>query len=244
MKYLYAILFVILVPSLLASNSIIYLQGFDNDTGSFQRSDPYGWQTYSGGSLTTASRVHFHNGADAVENVNALTPFGDNITQGHWIANVGVSQFSFTEFLLPQSYSDLTFSFKSNHNSGHDSDWYVAIRTSSGDWFASAQASDGNNWSDPAFTVALTSESLWRPFEFDPGTSIGLTEDPLVSYSSFASDITAFGFFGDIRASTTHRIDNYTVSGVIPEPSTYAAILGLGALVFVLFRRRKGAQGE
>lgn len=221
---------------------ILYLQGFHNDSGSFKQSDPYGWFTHTGttGSLTASSRVHYFSNEPTFANVNALTPHGDNIPQGYFTANTNMAQFSYTELLVPAGYSDISISFELNHTESSDSDWHMAIRLDSGDWMVSQDGFFATSWTE--FSVDLTDSSLWVPFDFDPGTVMGMSSDPAVAYSTISGvDITAVGFFADIRnpSSATHRLDNYTVTGVIPEPSSIAILIGATAFGVVLLRRRK-----
>lgn len=221
----------------------LYFQGFHNNSGSFQQSDPYGFTTYAGDSATyvSGSRVHyFSNTSQTGANVNALTPHGDNISQGYWTANTNLSQFSFAEMTIPASYTDITLSFQVNNNATSDSDWHIAIRLGSGDWYLSQDTHNANDNSWSTHAVSLTESSLWLALDFDAGETMEISAAPAVEYSTISDNITAFGFYGDIRhaSSTTHRLDNFAVTGAIPEPSTYAMLFGALALAFVAVRRR------
>jgi hypothetical protein len=220
----------------------LYRQGFNNDSGSLQLSSHYGWELFNGSGATNATntfnRITTFSGPVTAANVNALAPFGDNISQGFWTVLGTADQLAFTEFTIPASYTDISLSFQLNMNAASDSDWHFAIRLGSGDWYVSNDSFFNEGWA--AFSVELTDTSLWLPFELTPGTFMGVTGDPAVQYSTIASNITAVGFYGEIRqeTNTTHRVDDFMVTGAIPEPSTYALMFGALALAGVIIRRR------
>ncbi len=82
-------------------------------------------------------------------------------------------------------------------------------------------------------TFDLTSTS-WTALSFVAGSvlELGATNQVLPT-----GTITAFGFFGT-GGTSSNRIDDFSVY-VIPEPSTFAAFAGLGALGVAATRRRR-----
>lgn len=247
-KYITLLLFTLIAAFSLKANTtpeVLYLQGFANNTGAFAQPVQYGWESFSRpeGTVTdvsTTGRIHYFNGGAAVESVNALTPHGDNITQGVYTAAVGVPQFSFTALsITPSHLTNISFEL-SNTAPAADSDWHVALRFGS-DWYVSnTRFADATGYATQSLDI--TPESEWLALDFIPtGAAVDrrmdISEDPAVSFSTISGSITAVGFYGDIRASSTYRVDNFQVTG-IPEPSTYAALAGAFGLGLVLLRRR------
>lgn len=76
------------------------------------------------------------------------------------------------------------------------------------------------------------------------GGSLKLLNDAGSGYSvasALTSDTTAYGFFGGQNPTTRGiaAVDNFTTATPVPEPSTYAMIVGLFVLGFAWFRKRK-----
>lgn len=115
---------------------------------------------------------------------------------------------------------------------------------------------NGNWYVDPVGTTGVTSWSAYNwslsgadvvELPFAPGVSmdLDLTDNPPIPIASLSqgATVTGYGMFVDTDAlvgtsDSWARMDAYVVEAV-PEPSTYAAITGLIALVVLLVRRRR-----
>ena len=75
------------------------------------------------------------------------------------------------------------------------------------------------------------------PMFFDDGTGAGVTDQISVTDSTYSSGFT--GLFGIIRTSqgVDPTFDNFSVSTVIPEPTT-VTMAGLGLAALLIYRRR------
>ena len=114
-------------------------------------------------------------------------------------------------------------------------DWYVSANTFTAT--GQTQASPGT------LTVNFATE-LWLGISVSSTT---LTATPSGTAAALATGtVNGFGFYGDAGtaqgATQDLRMDDFAVSvTAIPEPSSYAALVGLGALGLVAFRRRSRA---
>ncbi|WP_309381405.1 PEP-CTERM sorting domain-containing protein [Cerasicoccus frondis] len=117
-------------------------------------------------------------------------------------------------------------------------DFYWVIRLGS-DFYATGgnALNEGTELTDP-------SAALW--FEYDPLTDITdlSNQGSAVVLSSF-DNLTAVGMLLDFDASSTGstiyvlpEMTEFQATGVIPEPSTYAGIIGLVGLMYVIRRRK------
>lgn len=107
-------------------------------------------------------------------------------------------------------------------------EWHLDSIQASGDWIRM-----------PSYDFA-TGAFSW------PSSGSDKTEADFAAYADYTfylgalpeGTVHGFGLFVDNRAGGNMRIDNYTITA-IPEPATYAALLGLGALGLIAWRRRR-----
>lgn len=233
----------------------IYNQPFDNATGSDQNIENapwnWGWAIQGGGGRPGGSNVGRVSGSAGVGgdpgfgvNIQNISALREMIT---WYAGSEVANIA---------QSSLTgFSIDLRHGSAASETRFV-IRIGD-DWFATTQAftvdvGNADNWVNRSWTFT-TAGAAWTPIldrtdtsqpfggvtggngftALGTGTLAGMT-DPLPSGA-----ITAVGVFnrsaGNNWPDPAIRYDNFTV---IPEPSTYALLFGLGAMALLLYRRR------
>jgi hypothetical protein len=75
------------------------------------------------------------------------------------------------------------------------------------------------------------------PTFIDPGSQVPLTS----FFQNYTGTYSGFSTTNYLNVgNNTFNVTSVTIS-VVPEPSTYSALLGLGALAFVIVRRRKQA---
>jgi hypothetical protein len=116
------------------------------------------------------------------------------------------------------------------------------------DWFASADGfnpTEDNTWQ--TFTIANISTANWLTLSFDSdnnnAVTLGDTALTLAGHNAIGN-LNSVGIHVSTTATsgsnnqTQWRTDNIAVTA-IPEPSTYAALLGLLAIGFVAWRRRR-----
>ncbi|MCC5839301.1 MAG: PEP-CTERM sorting domain-containing protein [Opitutales bacterium] len=143
------------------------------------------------------------------------------------------------------------------HNNNANETRFV-IEIDGAGWFTTTQAwtnnvGGGGNFASQAVEVSLnftTTGSAWRPLAFDGNVGAASTGFAVFSGDQSANalettlpagTITAVGVYNYIYnympAGSITRFDDFAVA--IPEPSTYAAILGLLALGLLIHRRRR-----
>lgn len=187
-----------------------YMQGFANDSGSFQSPDLYGWQFYfdTGATPGAGNRIHYFNGADPVENVNSLGPFGDNISNGVWTGNSEAIQLAFTEITLTEEQAaNSTLTMSINTNSDY-MPMHFAIRVE-GSWFVSDEYYVTLTPSWPEIQLPIGGDTAWIPMTFSPGVVMRVESSPVMNFSEFAGVIDAVGVY--MEPQGTHRFDNFGV---------------------------------
>jgi hypothetical protein len=113
--------------------------------------------------------------------------------------------------------------------------WYASDAAFTGPAVGSA-ANFGTQAEAKSFTWT-TAASAWRNLTFTPGTSLSL--GAVLTEALPTGDLTGFGLYTNNRSGIL-RFDTFTITAV-PEPSSFAALAGLGALGFVAARRRRRA---
>jgi hypothetical protein len=204
----------------------VYLQGFPNDTGSFQKADSYGWRSFYGESATEAtavsSRVHYYIGSVGVENVNASTPYGDGIEQGTWTANTTSIQHAFTDFELDAGQAQAAQLTMDINSSQKPTPMAFTIEVE-GQWYAAEQPFIHTAAGWLTCTLSLGEDTLWAPLSFEPGVRLQRESGPAHLFSDIAGPVSAVGVY--IEPDGTHRFDNFGVilpsdlaDGGVPVP--------------------------
>jgi hypothetical protein len=261
-KHLLALGAVALGSLLLASSAnaavTIYAQGFSNNSGSNQEYSDYEW--FQNSVRSTGSNFVIYDGAQVlgttqdskstINNVNAVTPHGDNESIGIMFispqqgTNAGRT-FSWTndsDIQVDVTTLDSVSFDVSRNTSTAGNGFRIAVQISD-QWYVTSSLNqpvqatgvqfDG---SADSFTFDWTNLSTaWNTISFVEGTSINTT------LGTVASDLTgtvqSIGLYTQTTGNFGLFIDNYTVTAV-PEPSTYAMLAGLLALGVVMLRRR------
>jgi len=151
-----------------------------------------------------------------IETFSAIDAAGSEIT---W--SMGNSSTSTTVRLLVQSGSS----------------WYASSEVfSNATAYASQTAFSAATTDDVRRSLEFsTAAENWLSFTLTPGSEMTLGS---VASSALSSEITGIGFYVTTTSGTT-RLDSLVVTGTIPEPSTYAVLLGAGALFVVGCRRKR-----
>jgi hypothetical protein len=122
--------------------------------------------------------------------------------------------------------------------------WYVSTETFQDDNISGGASGFAAGASLQSFNFT-TAASAWQTVSFQQSGSNPLTSNGTgnltitgTALSALSGNITAFGIYGNNGSSATTRFDTYTITA-IPEPSSFAALAGLGALGLVASRRRR-----
>lgn len=108
-----------------------------------------------------------------------------------------------------------------------------------------AFSADFSHFSDAVLTMAATAQNGEGILDFSTGDSFAIGgAESLVTVDLSALAGNANGTFNlqfsDLAGTENLVFDNIQITGsVVPEPSTYAAIVGVLSLGFVAYRRRK-----
>jgi hypothetical protein len=122
--------------------------------------------------------------------------------------------------------------------------WYVSAADFTSDLAVSSAADFNARATEKTFTFTRDA-AAWRTLNFTPGSNplqdngagnLAVGGSSLVA-NLIDGNVTAFGFFVPSGATATVRVDTFTITA-IPEPSTFAALAGFGALGCAALRRR------
>lgn len=207
----------------------------------------------SGGADRSGSSIVFSPGVGATglgtangfvyHSTNADSNAWRNVV--YWDPTVNLDQSIITELSIAIRHQ----------NAGHHTRFVVQVGD---DWFATAQSwgmdtANNANWETKTFD--FSSQDAWVPLLNPDGTGSfdGLMGAASAGFTPFdaatlttgvqnlpGGSITAIGFLtsGHPNVGGNARTDSLVVTAV-PEPSTYAALLGLLALGVVAYRRRR-----
>lgn len=240
---------------------VVYAQSFTNTTaGNLPLSD-YGWsgarsrgasETSGGGSSTVVTGlegVATGAGSAVFENVNALSPHGDNLEEGFVFMGTDGNNSTRFIFSVPTTgmgdwatggalLAGLASVDWGQRNQSATARTRLAIQID-GDWYATV--ADFTNPSAATWTthtLSITPSTEWHPLALQGnGSSDALATDTTVTTSTITGTVGAIGLYAWSPSGNNVRFDSFVVSA-IPEPSTYAALFGLAALGLVFHRRR------
>jgi hypothetical protein len=115
----------------------------------------------------------------------------------------------------------------------------VALRID-GAWYVTSQAygnaAGATAWTGHEF-LFTTDASAWRAVTFTPGATLSVSASTLASPLPSGTVDAAGLLLFNTGSNNVLRYDTFTIN-VIPEPSAFAALAGLGALGFAAMRRR------
>ncbi|EIQ00422.1 hypothetical protein OpiT1DRAFT_04965 [Opitutaceae bacterium TAV1] len=233
-----------------AADNTLYAQGFANNSSASQTASDYGWSVYRNGDsiegvTATFKIINSSAGADAIENVNALKPYGDNILAGMMaMANNVGDTVAFATLDAPISraaYESLSFGMQTKGPAAAEFRFVLKI----GDTvYVSEQTftpSSTSTWG--SVSLELTDASRWAEVTGLTGESFSIagTSSEL---SALTGNITGVGLYSKMGGSSSRYADNFVVTGTpIPEPSTCALTAGIAVILgCMIFRRRNAAR--
>ncbi len=249
-------------------DTIAYRETFGNSTGANISYGAVGWSFYwnQGGTSTTAGTAVNRTNPGTAGNPGTLT--GTAITNSahsplSTATNIGQDQVSqsATNGLGFYNATDATvyFGFTEEYNGSFGTitssnlSSISFINSSVNAWNHRAAVRVGDDWfvteAQPGYVTSNTfqtdvqiltfsnlSNASWVGLNFTPGAALGLGA-PIAELP--AGTITAFGFYSTDGTGASSRVDDFTVTISIPEPSAFAAVAGLGVLGLAALRRRR-----
>lgn len=235
-----------------AAGQSIYFQPFDNtiDQSPIETIDGWSYAVHDGVARTPGNSAQQYGNLSNVLGglaYNANSPHGGSEDRGilTW-TNGGAVPLN-----IAQTTPGLAFSVLLGHNSA-DAESRFAIRVDN-DWFVAAQPvsmaspvqwASGMETGAETYELAFTtSGSAWAPLAYDSllGADSSGFELYIGPVAGLAGDlpagaITAVGIYNYTPEGSVTRYDDFTV---IPEPSAYAAVLGLIAAALLVLRSRR-----
>lgn len=231
----------------------VYLDEFTNTSGANQSLSFIGWAGYVGSTAATVTDTAPAGNFWIASSHGAGTQGSTSPGVIAALNNDGTARV-FTAVKTGLNLTDvsqITFNLHTSQSTTQTVHILVQVAGSSA-WYAStAQFTPYNNFGNfNAATVEqvqrtlsfTTAASAWRDFDLTPDSSLALGS---VSSSALpSSTITGIGFYinSPTTSITVTRIDDLSISYTpIPEPSSFAAIAGLGIFSLVALRRRRSA---
>jgi hypothetical protein len=255
-----------LVAASSASAAVVYFENFNNSAGSNQQlSTVSGWSAFVNRGTdvgldvtTTSTSVLVQNaagsaqvGVDAGYTANGFVRIANaagTVTQTLLFDNLTSNPLSQST----QTIDNVQF-FMANNSVAIVT--HVAVRIG-GNWYGSntgftTNFATGSNLFDPASTdpvntndIALNfaftnAASAWRDITFTPGSALSIAASTLAADLP-TGDITGLGLFVVHNGGGSRALDGVVVNASpIPEPATFAALAGVGALGLAAMRRRR-----
>jgi hypothetical protein len=215
---LVTLLYLTVGATLSFSQTVLYRQGFhnsENETSTQFVPNEYNWESYyrEDAVRVPGNRITYLTGGSAKPNVNAPTPYGDNLERGYWLMNVNVDQMAYTDLLI-QRNADLVMGMELRNDSAA-ANWHFLLRFSGDEWYVSEEfysfdSTDSFEWN--LFHINAGGDSLWIPLNFEAKVQMGISNEPAKTLDSIPGDIVGAGFYGAVTSAVKrYRIDNFTV---------------------------------
>lgn len=237
-------------PSLASAQAtVVYLETFGTPAGANGTFGSVGWSWYSSAAATNRTNSTTGTAVNPTAPTNTATA---NIGQAAAVADgngygffnsSATSHFGFTtEYngatpLTTASISEVSFV----QGNAVAYQFRVAIQTG-GNWYVTTTALAGTVADQATFTSAPTkltfsglNTASWSALSFTAGSALSIGSAATLPGNS---TITGFGLYATTGTAGTGRFDDFTVTA-IPEPSTFAALAGLGVLGLAASRRRR-----
>lgn len=208
----------------------------------FETSLPFLDNSSTIGSISAEVGTGTASGSHASSATDWSNPVGNNSAESFsvntWAQN---DYFQFTASTV--GFSNITFSFDQTRSGTGPSAFKVAYSTN-GTSFTDLAGSDytvvASTGTNIVFSDATTGGS-WQSTKLATNTSYSFSLSAITTLNNVPNVYLRLVQTGSgIAAAGTSRVDNVEIAGTaIPEPSTYAAILGGVALLGVAARRRR-----
>ena len=243
------------------AQTTLYREAFSHTFTSSSTATLSGWTGYSGNIATVASTDQTNSpGAAATTAVNSIYPgqnayndsgvirfFNNGGARGALVTtefSFSLGSYTLNSISFQQSNPNTTLSVRAAMNI--DGNWYASSTT-----YANTVTSElTSEFNTKAQLFTLTPSAVtWQAFTLTPSTTLSSISATAVALPTTGT-VQGFGFYIDAgpgsTASTNNvmRFDNFTINATamaIPEPSAYAALIGLVTLGAAFLRRPRRA---
>jgi hypothetical protein len=204
------------------------------------------WNTTASSGVASISATNKRAGGAGL--ISAITPFATTTVATNFVRGVGgaIEQFSYTDGTNPFSQTNATLGFVANST----------LATAGRGVQLSVTGNTAQSYRVDVWTVGFAGQGEMRASLNNASTVILTSEAFGTNGSSKASNLFSFTFTPDsnsdllsisfhlmstgIGASGHVGIQAVTVSAIaVPEPTTYAVLLGIGGLAFAMAKRRR-----
>jgi hypothetical protein len=205
------------------------------------------WNTTASSGVASISATNKRAGGAGL--ISAITPFATTTVATNFVRGVGgaIEQFSYTDGTNPFSQTNATLGFVANST----------LATAGRGVQLSVTGNTAQSYRVDVWTVGFAGQGEMRASLNNASTVILTSEAFGTNGSSKASNLFSFTFTPDsnsdllsisfhlmstgIGASGHVGIQAVTVSAIaVPEPTTYAVLLGIGGLAFAMAKRLRG----
>lgn len=238
----------LLAVSLAATSSVyaqtvVYTETFPHSGSGNQPVNTVAWQTYNTSSATNLSGnsafangfiISSQNGIDGNPGDLSTTfqGIGLTFTDEFTSINRSVTEIATLSFATNNANTTDTYRFAIRVDVEGTPTWYATNATYS-QITGGASTNFPTNGETKTFTFT-TDASAWRELTFSAGSTLSLSGTTLTDPLPMGN-LTAAGIYNDLNTAAL-RWDNFQIA-VIPEPTTYALVVGALALLVCLRRR-------